>query len=394
MVRNTSDLLLQEPPLSLYLHLPWCVKKCPYCDFNSHEFKSTGFKESSYIDALIRDLEFENPKISERQIDSVFIGGGTPSLFSAEALAKVFTAVRANLQLNPDAEITLEANPGTAEAERFRAYHEIGINRLSIGVQSFDDVKLAALGRIHGADEALDAIQMAKDSGFENFNIDLMFGLPGQSIDEAMVDLNTAFEQAATHISWYQLTIEPNTVFYKQTPSLPVHDAIWEMQTQGQQLLSDMAYKQYEISAYSMKDKQCGHNLNYWQFGDYLGIGAGAHGKLTNIETNQISRFARHRIPESYMQNAGSSDVIVEKKILADDDIILEFMMNAFRLNDGFSSSLFAQRTGIAVEELQHLLVTAIERGLVNIDGEKIKPTELGKNYLNDLLEIFMPDSD
>ncbi|MBT7951926.1 MAG: oxygen-independent coproporphyrinogen III oxidase-like protein [Gammaproteobacteria bacterium] len=384
----------QVLPLSLYIHLPWCVKKCPYCDFNSHEFTSTDFKESSYTDALIRDLEFELPAVSGRQIESIFIGGGTPSLFSAEALEKLLAVVRANLQLNPDAEITLEANPGTAEAERFQAYHEIGINRLSIGVQSFDDTKLSALGRIHGADEALAAIQMAKDSGIKNFNIDLMFGLPGQSIDEAMTDLNTAFEQAATHISWYQLTIEPNTVFYKQRPSLPVHDAIWEMQTEGQQLLSDMAYKQYEISAYSLKDKQCRHNLNYWQFGDYLGIGAGAHGKLTNIETNKISRFVRHRIPESYMQKAGSGDVIVEEKLLADDDIVLEFMMNIFRLKDGFSSSLFAQRTGLAVEELQSLLKIAIERGFVEMENDEIKPSELGRNYLNELLEIFLPDTE
>jgi putative oxygen-independent coproporphyrinogen III oxidase len=386
--------LTSDIPLSLYIHLPWCVKKCPYCDFNSHEFTSTDLKESSYTDALIRDLEFELPAVSGRRIESIFIGGGTPSLFSAEALEKLLAAVRANSQLNPDAEITLEANPGTAEAERFQAYHEIGINRLSIGVQSFDDSKLRALGRIHGADEALVAIQMAKDSGFENFNIDLMFGLPGQSIDEAMTDLNTAFEQAATHISWYQLTIEPNTVFYKQRPSLPIHDAIWEMQTKGQQFLSDMAYKQYEISAYSLKEKQCGHNLNYWQFGDYLGIGAGAHGKLTNIETNQIIRFARHRIPESYMQKAGSGDVIVEEKLLADDDIVLEFMMNIFRLNDGFSSSLFAQRTGLAAEELQSLLKMAIERGFVEMEDDEIKPSELGRNYLNELLEIFIPDTE
>ena len=387
-------MLTSDIPLSLYIHLPWCVKKCPYCDFNSHEFTPTDLKESSYTDALIRDLEFELPEVSGRRIESIFIGGGTPSLFSAEALEKLLAAVRANSQLNPDAEITLEANPGTAEAERFQAYHEIGINRLSIGVQSFDDEKLSALGRIHGADDALAAIQMAKDSGFENFNIDLMFGLPGQSIDEAMTDLNTAFEQSATHISWYQLTIEPNTVFYKQRPSLPVHDAIWEMQTQGQQFLSDMAYKQYEISAYSMKNKQCGHNLNYWQFGDYLGIGAGAHGKLTNIEANQISRFARHRIPESYMQKAGSGDVIVEEKLLADDDIVLEFMMNVFRLNDGFSSSLFAQRTGLAAEELQSLLKMAIERGFVEMEDDEIKPSELGRNYLNELLEIFMPEAE
>jgi putative oxygen-independent coproporphyrinogen III oxidase len=386
--------LTSDIPLSLYIHLPWCVKKCPYCDFNSHEFTSTDLKESSYTDALIRDLEFELPVVSGRRIESIFIGGGTPSLFSAEALEKLLAAVRANSQLNPDAEITLEANPGTAEAERFQAYHEIGINRLSIGVQSFDDAKLRALGRIHGADEALVAIQMAKDSGFENFNIDLMFGLPGQSIDEAMTDLNTAFEQSATHISWYQLTIEPNTVFYKQRPSLPIHDAIWEMQTKGQQFLSDMAYKQYEISAYSLKDKQCDHNLNYWQFGDYLGIGAGAHGKLTNIETNQIIRFARHRIPESYMQKAGSGDVIVEEKLLADDDIVLEFMMNIFRLNDGFSSSLFAQRTGLAAEELQSLLKMAIERGFVEMEDDEIKPSELGRNYLNELLEIFIPDTE
>jgi putative oxygen-independent coproporphyrinogen III oxidase len=383
--------LNQEPPLSLYIHLPWCVKKCPYCDFNSHEFRSGALAETEYVDALLRDIEFELPRITDRQITSVFIGGGTPSLFSAEALERLLSAMRSQLNIRAGIEMTLEANPGTAEAGRFQAYHEIGINRLSIGVQSFDDEKLSKLGRIHNANEALQAIQMAREAGFENINIDLMFALPGQGIDEAMQDLQRACSQPVTHISWYQLTIEPNTVFYKQRPVLPVDDAIWEMQTQGQGLLADKDYGQYEISAYAMPGRQCQHNLNYWQFGDYLGIGAGAHGKLSDKDLNQIRRFARHRLPDRYMQKAGSSEAIVEERELQQDDIILEFMMNAFRLREGFSHSLFSTHTGLSIEEIRPLLDRVGAHDFILQDKEHIKATKKGRDYLNELLQIFMP---
>jgi putative oxygen-independent coproporphyrinogen III oxidase len=393
-VTQDVDVLTQAIPLSLYIHLPWCVKKCPYCDFNSHEFNSAELAEKPYVDALIRDLQFDLAKISKREVSSIFIGGGTPSLFSVDAIRKVLTTIRTELDLKPGLEITLEANPGTAEAERFEGYREVGVNRLSIGIQSFDDQKLKSLGRIHNGEESLQAIELAKQSGFDNFNLDLMYGLPEQSIDEALLDLEIACSQSATHISWYQLTIEPNTVFYKQTPVLPAHEESWEMQRQGQKFLADNHYRQYEISAYARKDKQCLHNMNYWQFGDYLGIGAGAHGKLSNIENNEITRFARHRIPAAYMQKAGSAKVVVDEKLLKKEDIVLEFMMNIFRLESGFSSTLFSERSGISYAEIQPLLDKAVARDFIILDQHGVKPTDLGKNYLNDLLEIFMSDAD
>jgi len=392
-VTQDLDALTQAIPLSLYIHLPWCVKKCPYCDFNSHEFNSAELAEKPYIEALIRDLQFDLGKLSNREVSSIFIGGGTPSLFSVNAISKVLATVRTELDLKPGLEITLEANPGTAEAERFEGYREEGVNRLSIGVQSFDDQKLKSLGRIHNGEEALRAIELAKQSGFDNFNLDLMYGLPEQSVEEALSDLQIACSQSATHISWYQLTIEPNTVFYKQTPALPAHEESWEMQRQGQKFLADNLYGQYEISAYARKDKQCLHNMNYWQFGDYLGIGAGAHGKLSNIEENEITRFARHRMPTAYMEKAGSAKVVVEQKLLNKEDIVLEFMMNIFRLETGFSSTLFCERSGLSYAEIQPFLDNAVARGFIVRDQNRVKPTDLGKNYLNDLLEIFMSDA-
>jgi len=348
-------------------------------------------QDRQYAQALVQDLEFVQAAVVDRQISSIFVGGGTPSLFSARALEKVLDAVRSQFQLTPQLEITLEANPGTAEAERFKEYREIGVNRLSIGVQSFENAKLHSLGRIHDTGTGLNAIQMARAAGFENINLDLMFGLPGQSIDEALVDIRTACTQPVTHISWYQLTIEANTVFYTQPPELPGEDELWEMQKQGQGILADRGFDQYEISAYARTGRQCRHNLNYWQFGDYLGIGAGAHGKLTDAGSNQIRRFARHRLPEAYMQKAGGKDVIVEEKVLSQGDIVLEFMLNALRLCKGFSPSLFAMNTGISMEYIQPLLDTAAVRGFILYESNIIKATETGKNYLNDLLQIFMP---
>jgi len=381
-----------NPPLSLYIHLPWCIKKCPYCDFNSHATNSEVFPEEDYVDALISDLESELPRIWGRPIVSIFIGGGTPSLFSAEAINRLMAALRERLTFYHNTEITMEANPGTAEADRFKAYRESGINRLSIGVQSFDDEKLKSLGRIHNSAEALSAIAMAKDAGFNEINIDLMFGLPGQSVDQAMSDLEVAMEQQPTHLSWYQLTIEPNTVFYSKPPVLPVDDLLWDMQKQGQAYLSAKGFDQYEVSAYARKgdNHQCQHNLNYWQFGDYLGIGAGAHGKLTHVAEGKIERYARHRIPQSYIDKVGQSNAVTETRKLGRDELPLEFMMNALRLNEGFHPSLFIEHTGLPLSHIHKQLELADERALIEWDLNKIKPTETGHRYLNDLIELFM----
>ena len=381
-----------NPPLSLYIHLPWCIKKCPYCDFNSHATNSEAFPEEAYVNALIKDLESELPRIWGRPIVSIFIGGGTPSLFSAEAINRLMAALRERLTFYHNTEITMEANPGSAEADRFKAYRESGINRLSIGVQSFDDKKLKSLGRIHNSAEALSAIAMAKDAGFDEINIDLMFGLPGQSIDEAMYDLEVAVEQQPTHISWYQLTIEPNTVFYSKPPALPVDDLLWDMQLQGQAYLSDKGFDQYEISAYARKgdNHQCQHNRNYWRFGDYLGIGAGAHGKLTHVAEGKIERYARHRIPEKYIDKVDQLNAITESRSLGRDELPLEFMMNALRLNEGFHPSLFIEHTGLPLNHIHKQLEIAEQKALIKWDLNKIKPTETGHRYLNDLVELFM----
>ena len=379
-------------PLALYVHLPWCVRKCPYCDFNSHEAGHALPKETAYIDALIRDLDSELPRIWGRRINSIFIGGGTPSLFSAASINRLLAELRARLNFYPDIEITLEANPGTAEAEKFRDFREAGVNRLSIGVQSFNDEKLRRLGRIHDAKEAGAAIQMAKSAGFVNFNVDIMFALPDQSVAQALADVQTAMDQGPTHISWYQLTLEPNTVFYAKPPLLPEDDAIWEMQERGQQLLEDRGYAQYEISAYARHGQQCAHNLNYWQFGDYLGIGAGAHSKLTDVTAGKVLRTARHRLPERYLEFAGTDTVITDRRELHEDDLKLEFMMNALRLQAGVHPSLFLQRTGMPLNVVKTDLGAAIAKGLVEWNIDTLKPTAKGRRYLNDLLQIFMPD--
>jgi len=385
-----------NPPLSLYIHLPWCIKKCPYCDFNSHAIDKEAFpelhQENAYIDALILDIESELPRIWGRSIVSIFIGGGTPSLFSAEAIDRLMAALRSRLTFYHNTEVTMEANPGSAEADRFKAYRESGVNRLSIGVQSFDDKKLKALGRVHDSTEALKAVAMAKDAGFDEINIDLMFGLPDQSIDEALSDLEIAIDLQPTHLSWYQLTIEPNTVFYSKPPALPKDDLLWDMQQQGQTYISDREFNQYEISAYARKGEnhQCQHNRNYWQFGDYLGIGAGAHGKLTHVAEGKIERYARHRIPQNYVDKVAHSNAITETRLLTREELPLEFMMNSLRLNEGFHPSLFIEHTGLPLSQIQKHLELAEEKALIEWDINKIKPTETGHRYLNDLIQIFM----
>ena len=380
-------------PLSLYIHLPWCIKKCPYCDFNSHAKNNINDLEDAYIDALIKDLESQLACIFGRPISSIFLGGGTPSLFSAQAIEKLMQALRKKLILFYNAEITIEANPGTADIEKFYAYRQSGINRISIGIQSFSDEKLKSLGRMHNSDQAIKAVAIAKDAGFEKINIDLMYGLPDQTIAQVISDLEIAWQQDISHLSWYQLTIEPNTFFYTNRPDLPNDDLIWEMQKQGQNFLSTKNFEQYEISAYAKTDQenishQCRHNLNYWEFGDYLGIGAGAHSKLTNLATGSVRRYVRHRIPQSYM---AKENAISEEKLLSTAELPLEFMMNSLRLKHGFHPMLFTERTGMALHQIQHCLEKAQKKAYISYDKKCIKPTEYGYQYLNEVLQSFMP---
>ena len=379
-------LVLALPPLSLYLHFPWCVRKCPYCDFNSHQ-AGDEIPETAYIDALIRDLDQALP--GDRRVVSVFLGGGTPSLFSAAAVERLLTAVRRRLNLARDAEITLEANPGTAEAGRFAGYRRAGINRLSLGVQSLTDASLAALGRIHNAAEARRAVALAGSAGFDNLNIDIMYGLPHQESAAAMRDLDAVLELSPAHLSWYQLTLEPNTVFYSRPPSLPDDDRVAEMQERGEALLSANGYRRYEVSAWARPGSEARHNLNYWEFGDYLGLGAGAHSKLTDPATGRVTRYSKLRFPGRYLETAGSDAAVTGKRVLGDDDLILEFMMNALRLPRGFDAALFEQRTGLSLEEVEEKLCRAEQAGLLSTAGGRIVPTARGSRFLNDLLLCF-----
>ena len=379
------------PPLSLYIHVPWCVKKCPYCDFNSHKSPDK-LPEQAYIDALIRDLEQELPHIWGRTVQTIFIGGGTPSLFSAEAYDRLFSSIRALLPLSPQVEITLEANPGTFEAQRFADYLDLGINRLSIGVQSFNDQSLTALGRIHNSKQAIKAIETAHKVGFENFNLDLMFGLPHQTEKTARNDVATAIALAPSHISYYQLTLEPNTLFYQQPPTLPDEDPIIDWQIANQQRLANAGYQQYEVSAYAKDNKQCQHNLNYWHFGDYIGIGAGAHGKISDAAKQTITRRSKRKQPQNYMDKAGSSSVILTEEAIAEADLGFEFMLNALRLTDGFPTPLFYQHVGLPLSHINKALAEAEQLGLLTHDIHSIRPTEKGQRYLNTLVELFLPD--
>jgi oxygen-independent coproporphyrinogen-3 oxidase len=380
------------PPLSLYIHFPWCVRKCPYCDFNSHEF-DTRLPEQEYIDTLLADLEQDLPRIWGRPIISIFMGGGTPSLFSPEALDRLLSGLRARLNLAADIEITLEANPGTVEQQKFNEFRATGINRLSIGIQSFADDKLEKLGRIHNRHEAYRAAEAAHQAGFDNFNLDLMFALPDQSVAQALDDLRNAIDLAPGHISHYQLTIEPNTWFSHHPPPLPNDEVAWEMQSRCQVLLVEHGYTQYEVSAYAMTDKQCRHNRNYWEFGDYLGIGAGAHDKISDAARQQISRSSKYRNPQDYMQARQTNDFVQSQRQLSEDDARFEFMLNALRLNDGFDQQLYEQHSGLTFAAIQPRIDRAIEDGLIKQDGAHIETTGKGKQYLNDLIERFLPDA-
>jgi len=371
------------PPLALYVHLPWCVKKCPYCDFNSHE-KQGDLPFQEYVAALIRDLEAMLPSVWGRRLHSIFMGGGTPSLFPAEQIDALLSAVRARLRLEPGAEITMEANPGAAEAGRFRGYRDAGVNRLSLGVQSFDDAMLKALGRIHSADEARRAIGMAMDT-FGNVNIDLMYGLPGQTLAMARADIEEGVRQGTPHFSAYQLTIEPNTVFFSQPPKLPAHDAAADMQVMAEKTLAQAGFGHYETSAFARPGYRCGHNLNYWEFGDYLGIGAGAHGKLSFAD--RVTRHERARQPREYMAASGDA----QERVIEARELPFEFMLNALRLVEGFSVELFTARTGLSLALVQSGLTAAEEEGLIEKSPQKIQPTDKGRHFLNDLVGLFLP---
>lgn len=377
----------QKLPLSLYIHIPWCVRKCPYCDFNSHEAKSN-LPEDLYVAALMQELSTHLPLLHDRPITSIFFGGGTPSLFSAHAIEHILTGVSQRVTLDTNVEITLEANPGTIDQVHFRDFKQAGINRLSLGVQSLQDEKLKTLGRIHDSDNAMRAIEIAKNAGFSNFNLDIMYGLPQQSIEDALQDIQKALSFEPTHFSWYQLTIEPNTLFYHQTPSLPPDDHIWEMQLAGQTLIQEAGFQQYEVSAYSTPQMQCKHNLNYWEFGDYLGIGAGAHSKITDHETGNVIRFSQIRHPRDYLDVTKRHPQGL--KTIDNNDLIFEFMLNALRLTEGISNDLFQARTGLSFTQISPILDKAKEKGLLLDSPTHICPSELGKRFLNDLVGHFL----
>ena len=375
-------------PLSLYIHIPWCVRKCPYCDFNSHQAPEN-FPEDDYVSALLKDLESELPQIWGRRLESIFLGGGTPSLFSSAAIDRLLQGLRERLPIRPNMEITMEANPGTFEQERFSAYRESGINRLSIGVQSFNNMHLKALGRIHGAQEALKAAHIAKQVGFDNFNLDIMFGLPEQSLEEGLDDLQQAVDCNPAHLSWYQLTIEENTLFHHSPPVLPEDEILWEMQQQGQAMLKKATYEQYEVSAYAQKNRRCQHNINYWQFGDYLGIGAGAHGKLT-MPDGKISRHLKYKQPKEYMQNAILGKARSSTRVLKEDDLAFEFILNMARLKEGFSKELFESRTRLPFETIHAKLDELIQRGLLTTKDEHYVTSDKGWVFINDIVERFL----
>ena len=381
------------PPLSLYIHVPWCVRKCPYCDFNSHKSPDS-LPEQDYIDAITRDLEQEIPSIWGRTVQTIFIGGGTPSLFSAEVYERLFSSLRALLPMSHNAEITLEANPGTFEQQRFADYKAIGINRLSIGVQSFNAQSLTVLGRIHDGQQAIKAVETAHKVGFENFNLDLMFGLPHQTAKTAKEDIETAIALSPSHLSYYQLTIEPNTLFHQQPPTLPDDDPIIDWQIESQQRMAKAGYRQYEVSAYAKDNQQCRHNINYWQFGDYLGIGAGAHGKVSDAAKQSITRRSKQKQPQAYLSSAGPSDVILTNELIPSKDIGFEFMLNALRLTDGFPTLLFQQHTGLPISHIDKALQQAEQQGLITWDIQRICPTEKGQRYLNSLIELFLPENE
>jgi len=382
----------QKIPLALYIHIPWCEKKCPYCDFNSHLARSE-INEENYISALLSDLQTDletyKQQINQRTLSSIFIGGGTPSLFSAESFATLLNGVKQQIDFCDDIEITSEANPGSSETAKFKGFKDAGINRLSIGTQSFNQQHLTALGRVHNSQEAINAAYYARQAGFDNLNLDLMFGLPEQTLEQSLSDIKQVIDLKPSHLSCYQLTIEPNTLFHHSPPITPDDEALWEMQQALQQLLAQAGYQQYEVSAYAQQ-KRCQHNLNYWQFGDYLGIGAGAHAKLTN-QDNTLTRTWKIKHPNNYLNP--DKAFIGGVDIIEGQNIIFEFMMNALRLTDGFSFDLFQQRTAFNITSIQHRLEKHVELGLINVDQQQIIPTERGKQLLDSMLQDYLLDT-
>jgi oxygen-independent coproporphyrinogen-3 oxidase len=385
--------MLATPPLSLYVHLPWCVRKCPYCDFNSHEGRGT-LPFAAYVDALVADLDHDLPLAWGRTVQTVFFGGGTPSLFPPEAIDAFLQQASARLRFAPGCEITLETNPGTAEHGRFEGYRAAGVNRLSFGIQSFDDGCLQRLGRIHDSREAVAVVQLARDAGFDNFNLDLMYALPQQTQSMAERDIERAIALEPAHISHYQLTLEPNTVFAARPPAgIPDHDASWDMQERCQALLADAGYAQYEVSAYARPGRQCAHNLNYWRFGDYLGIGAGAHGKLTLGGEQAILRRWKVKHPAAYLASAGGTAAIGGDERIDPPRRPFDYMLNALRLNAGFALPEFEARTGLPRSAIAAELAAARARGWIEGD-ERIVPTELGRRFTNDVIGLFLQDAD
>ncbi len=377
-----------QPPLALYVHLPWCLKKCPYCDFNSHEWRGGATPpEARYLDALRADLEAALPLIWGRRIHSIFIGGGTPSLFSPESIDRLLADVRARLPLEPGCEITLEANPGTFEKDRFRGFRQAGVTRLSIGVQSFDDAKLKALGRVHDRGQAIAAIEEAKNS-FDTFNLDLMYALPGQTVAECEVDVRTALQFEPPHLSVYHLTLEPNTYFAKYPPAVPDEDTAFEMLDRITELTGEAGLARYEISAYARPGHACRHNLNYWQFGDYLGIGAGAHSKLSF--PHRVVRQVRFREPARYMEGALAGQAVAQDEEVSRKELPFEFMLNALRLKDGFQLAQFSERTGLPLSAISAALEAAEQRGLIARDWQRAWPTPRGFDFLSDLQGLFL----
>jgi putative oxygen-independent coproporphyrinogen III oxidase len=397
---------IADPSLALYVHMPWCVRKCPYCDFNSHQLKSAA-PDSSYIDALIRDFDLELPRLQGRTIDTVFFGGGTPSLFQPEEFSRLLGALRQRITFADEVEVTLEANPGTIERGRFAGYRDAGINRVSLGAQTFAPRALEVLGRIHSADDTHRAVAELRAAKLDNFNLDLMYALPQQTLEEALEDVRTACSLGPAHISYYQLTLEAGTVFHAQPPELPDEDAAWQIQTAGQRLLADAGYVQYEVSAYARSGKRCRHNLNYWLFGDYLGIGAGAHGKLSFALPQGILRTVKPKQPREYQEqvrragsgNGGAVDrgggtrdggSIGENSLILPKDLPFEFMLNALRLNEGFTVREYRQRTGLEMTSVEGKLAEGEGRGLLTSHADTWRATELGRRFLNDLLLSFL----
>lgn len=381
---------LYNPPLSLYVHMPWCVRKCPYCDFNSHTAPKT-LPGKKYIQALVADLDEDLPLVWGRPLQSIYFGGGTPSLFAADLIAQFLSAARARLGFRPDIEVTLEANPGTVEHDSFSAYREAGINRVSLGVQSFDNELLRRIGRIHGRQEVEQCLLSLEEAGISNFNIDLMFALPGQDSGQSETDVALAIAARPAHISFYQLTVEPNTAFFASPPPLPGDDVAWNMQQHGLAMLETAGFRQYEISACAQPDLQSRHNLNYWRYGDFLALGAGAHGKITAPADGTVMRYAKHRHPRRYLQGLESGDWLAEKRFLSGEELVFEFFLNQLRLKSGVHVDDFGARTGLPWQVVEQRVQLAVDRGLLERDDRRLKPTPLGWRFVNDIQQIFLP---